>query len=123
VEVVASVLLVGTLLVGILIAHRRAASQTRLAYKRLEAIRALDALLTARQQQSAPELQLARGKPPGNNPFYWRSSLREEPALVALEASILRVELYDPDYLKGETLASVELVAPGAAMEQALARK
>ena len=113
VEVVASVMLVGTLLVAVLVAHRRAITQTRLAQRRLDAVEVLDQLLIARQGPDAEDYQLARGKAPGPNPFLWRSMLRDEASLVELSASVLRIELYDPAFKEGETLASVELLAPG----------
>jgi len=113
VEVVASVFLVGTLLVAVLVAHRRAITQTRLAQRRLDAVETLDQLLIARQGPDAEEYQLARGKAPGENPFHWRSMLRDESSLVELGASVLRIELYDPAFKEGETLAAVELLAPG----------
>jgi hypothetical protein len=113
VEVTASVFLVGTLLVAVLVAHRRAITQTRLAQRRLDAVEALDQLLVARQGPDAEDYQLARGKAPGGNPFHWRSTLRDEASLAELSASVLRIELYDPAFKEGETLASVELLAPG----------
>jgi hypothetical protein len=113
VEVVASVFLVGTLLVAVLVAHRRAITQTRLAQRRLDAVETLDQLLIARQGPDAEDYQLARGKAPGQNPFLWRSTMRDEPSLVELGAGVLRIELYDPAFKEGETLASVELLAPG----------
>lgn len=113
VEVVASVFLVGTLMVATLVSYRRAATQTRLAQHRLSAVEALEELLVAREGNHADEFQLARGKAPGSNPYHWRSSLREETSLAQLGASVLRIELYDPDFKEGETLAAVELLAPG----------
>lgn len=116
VEVVASVFLVGTLLVAVLVAHRRAITQTRLAQRRLDAVETLDQLLTARQGPDAEDYQLARGKAPGENPFHWRSTMRDEPSLADLGAGVLRIELYDPAFKEGETLASVELLAPGGSL-------
>jgi len=116
VEVIASIFLVGTLMVAVLVAHRRAAGQTRLAQRRLAAIEVLDALLAARQQPGTEELQLARGKAPGANPYLWRSSLRDDAALAPLGAGVLRIELYDPAFKGGETVAAVELLAPGGDM-------
>lgn len=116
VEVTASVFLVGTLLVAVLVAHRRAITQTRLAQRRLDAVETLDRLLIARQGPDAEEYQMARGKAPGEGPFYWRSSMRDEPALADLGAGVLRIELYDPAFKEGETLASVELLAPGGVL-------
>jgi type II secretory pathway pseudopilin PulG len=112
VEVIASVLLVGTLLVAVLVAHRRAATQVRSAQRRLDAVAVLDALLEALRKPDAGDLQLARGKAPGSNPFHWRSTLRHETALDALGAAIVRIELYDPEFDDGRTLASVEILAP-----------
>jgi type II secretory pathway pseudopilin PulG len=112
VEVVASVLLVGTLLVAVLVAHRRAATQVRSAQRRLDAVTVLDSLLEARRKPDAGDLQLARGKAPGSNAFHWRSTLRHEIALETLGAAIVRIELYDPEFDDGRTLASVEILAP-----------
>jgi type II secretory pathway pseudopilin PulG len=112
VEVVASVLLVGTLLVAVLVAHRRAATQVRSAQRRLDAVAVLDALLEARRKPDSGDLQLARGKAPGSNPFHWRSTLRHETGLDALSAAIVRIELFDPEFDEGRTLASVEILAP-----------
>jgi prepilin-type N-terminal cleavage/methylation domain-containing protein len=112
VEVVASVFLIGTLLVATLVAHRRAATQTRRAQQRLAAIEALEELLIAREGPDADEYQMARGKVPGENRYHWRSVLRDEPSLAQLGAGVLRIELFDPAIDEGETLASVELLAP-----------
>ena len=113
VEVVASIFLLGTLLAAVLLAHRRAVAQTRLAQRRIDAVETLEQLLIAREGPDAQEYQLARGKVPGENPYLWRSTLREEPAISQLGASVLRIELFDPAFKEGETLASVELLAPG----------
>lgn len=113
VEVVASLFLVGTILVAVLVAHNRAAGQTRSAQRRLSAIAALDGFLKARLQPDADHLQLPTGKLPGENPYNWRSALRYDPALDQLDAAILRIELYDPTFKDGQTLADVELLAPG----------
>ncbi len=116
IEVVASLLLVGTLLVAVLMAHRRSAHQTRTAEQRLAAIAALDDLLMLRanpSQDAAGEEQLPAGKIPGSNPFQWRTAERHDSAAELLGAVILRMEVFDPNYEQGVTLASVELLVPG----------
>jgi len=116
IEVVASLLLVGTLLVAVLMAHRRSAHQTRLAQHRLVAIAALDELLSLRvnpSSDSTGEEQLPAGKIAGPNPYQWRSTVRYDSDVESLGAIILRIEVFDPNYEQGETLAAVELLAPG----------
>ena len=116
IEVVASLLLVGTLLVAVLMAHRRSAHQTRLAGHRLTAIAALDQLLTLRanpEGNSSGEEQLPTGKIPGPNPYQWRTIERYDSDAELLGALILRIEVFNPNYGQGETLAAVELLAPG----------
>lgn len=116
IEVVASLLLVGTLLVAVLMAHRRSAHQTRLAGQRLSAISALDQLLTLRANpdgNTTGEEQLPSGKIPGLNPYQWRTIERYDSAAELLGALILRVEVFDPNYEQAKTLAAVELLAPG----------
>ncbi len=116
IEVVASLLLVGTLLVAVLMAHRRSAHQTRLAGQRLSAIAALDQLLTLRANpngNTTGEEQLPTGKIPGPNPYQWRTIERYDSAAELLGALILRVEVFDPNFEQGVTLAAVEFLAPG----------
>ncbi len=116
IEVVASLLLVGTLLVAVLMAHRRSAHQTRTAGQRLAAIAALDDLLTLRanpKEDTTGEEQLPTGKIPGPNPFQWRTEERQDSAAELLGAVIFRMEVFDPNYEHGVTLASVELLVPG----------
>lgn len=118
VEVVASVLLVGTLLTAVLTAHRRAAGQYREAERRLEAIGALEGLLEARSGGDAGELMLARGQVPGHPTLQWRSTLRDEPELAPLEAAVLRIEVFDPEHREGAALAWVELIEPSGRGEE-----
>lgn len=116
IEVIASLMLVGTLLVAVLMAHRRTTQQTRLAQQRLTAITALDQLLTLRanpNEQEAGDLQQPTGKIPGSNPYHWRTIERNDPAAESFGAMILRIEVFNPEFEQGETLANVELLAPG----------
>ena len=67
VEVVASVLLMGTLLTAVLVAHRRAADQLRCAQRRLDAVEVLEMFLELRAAEQHGELSLARGQVPGRD--------------------------------------------------------
>lgn len=114
IEVIASLMLVGTLLVAVLTAHRRNLQQTIRAEKRLAAVTALDALMTERMSPSSeknddlPEYQIA-----GYPDFLWRSHDRYDAAAESLGAVVLRIEVYDPNYKEGQSLAWVELLTSG----------
>jgi prepilin-type N-terminal cleavage/methylation domain-containing protein len=116
IEVVASLLLVGTLLVTVMTAHRRLVNQGRLAQERIAAVAALDELLASAQASGVDPLVQIQGKVPGNNPYTWRTSLRDDSAARSLGGSIVRIELYNQ---KDTTvaLATVELLQPGSSSE------
>ncbi len=105
-------------MVGILFAHRQNARQTRLAQNRLIAIAALDELLHAHfnlgdgaVDNAQLDFHLGTGKVPGDNNFHWRAIERYDAATDSIGASILRLELFDPAFDGGESLASVELLS------------
>lgn len=110
IEVIASLMLVGTLLVAMLKAHRDSSRQLQLAQRRLGAVELLDQLLVAPDQFV---LQQSTGKVPGENQLYWRTTTRVDRQSDFIGAMIVRVELFDPEYRDAETLASVEMLAPG----------
>lgn len=110
IEVIASLMLVGTLLVMMLQAHRDSAKQIVTANKRLAAVSLLSELLSAPDQFV---LQEPAGKVPGENSLHWRTLPRADRQAETLRAMIVRVELFDPKFREGATLASVELLAPG----------
>ncbi len=117
IEVIASLFLVGTLLVAILTAQRQSVRQMIMAGHRLEAVAALDQLLTGRDDPNAQtEEELPDNKLAGDNPFYWRASQRADSASETLGAVVLRIEVYDPQYREGETLAAVEMLAAGTSI-------
>lgn len=111
IEVVASLMLVGTLLVTVLTAHRQNARQTRTAQQRLAAINVLDELLSDPEMLAQMEPD---GKVPGEHPFYWRTSVRADAAANQLGAMIWRVEVFDPGYEEGQSLAYVEMLTEGS---------
>ena len=111
IEVVASVMLVGTLLVAMLKAHRDSARQLVTANRRQAAIEQLDELLSTPDQFV---LQEPTGKVPGDNRLHWRTTPRADAQAKAVGGMIVRVEIFEPDFRAGETLAWVELLAPGS---------
>lgn len=111
IEVVASLMLVGTLLVTILEGHRQCARQALTAQKRLAAISVLDLLLSDPETLALVE---PNGKVPGDSALFWRTSSRRDTGATALGAFVLRIELYDPNYAAGDTLSFVEMLAPGS---------
>ena len=117
IEVVASLMLMGTLLVAVLTAHRQNARQTRTAQQRLAAIEVLEGLLA---DPSGTALLEPDGKVPGENSFHWRTSVRRDAAADVLGALIVRVEVFDPDYEEGQSLAYVEMLTAGSGSPRGL---
>ena len=111
IEVVASLMLVGTLLVTVLTAHRQNARQTRTAQQRLAAIEVLERLLA---DPAGTALIEPNGKTSGKNPYSWRTTVSRGAAAEVLGALIVRVEVFDPNYEQGQTLAYVEMLSGGA---------
>ena len=110
IEVVASICLLGTLLVTVLVAYRNCSQQVRTAQKRLAALEALDQLLVEYSQPNSELLLESEAKLPGDNPFYWSVSQVDDVNARLLGAGVLRIELFDPEFLDGETLATVEIL-------------
>lgn len=113
IEVVASLLLVGTLLVAVMTGHRRLVHQARLAQERFAAVEALDDLLAHAENSDANPLVELEGKVPGNNPYAWRTTLRDDTAAAQFGGVIVRIELCAPSKDAGKVLAAVELLQPG----------
>lgn len=116
VEVIFSLALVGTLMVTLLIAHRRHTDQLALAEKQLVAIDALDQMMLAfyndgnAQVPTKVRFEQATGEVPGKPKLRWRRFVRNEGTAGGRIAEILRVEVYNSDFLDGKTLADVELI-------------
>lgn len=109
VEVVASIALVGTLLVTILMAYGRTARQVRLAQKRLAAIEAADQLMQQwlLDPQTVPIDQ--SGTISEEDRLEWRTQSIEKEGTEMLGVEVVRLEVFDhmrPD----EILASVEFL-------------
>ena len=117
IEVIASLVLIGTLMVGVLMAHRRCARQTKLSKRRMAAIEVLDGMMDDWAEPEADRtlsLDGASGKAPGDNKFHWRKLVAGQLPDELLGLSIMRIEVFDPSFESGDSLAFVEIVVPVA---------
>ena len=116
VEVIFSLVLVGTLMVTLLLAHRRNTEQLALAGKQLEAIDALDQMMVAFYQPSGgqfseqPLFEQITGEVPGRPALLWRRFIRNEGTTGGHVAVVMRVEVFAPSFREGKTLADVEVI-------------
>ena len=104
IEVVAGIALLATLLVSILVAHKKHAEQVRLAQKRLDAIEQLDQLLA---EWSAAGNWQPVGSAGDLAGFKWRVEAADSRVPDELGSEVIRVELFDDI----RVLASVELLS------------
>ena len=116
VEVIFSLVLVGTLMVTLLMAHRRNTDQLALAEKQLVAIDALDQMMVAFYRPSdgqfpeQPLFEQITGEVPGKPELRWRRFIRNEGTAGGHVAVVLRVEVFAPSFREGKTLADVEVI-------------
>ena len=126
VEVIFSLVLVGTLMVTLLMAHRRNTDQLALAEKQLVAIDALDQMMGAfykssngqssdgqssnGQASEQPLFEQTTGEVPSRPELRWRRFVRNEGTAGGHVAVVLRVEVFAPSFREGKTLADVEVI-------------
>ena len=121
VEVIFSFVLVGTLMVTLLMAHRRNTDQLALAEKQLVAIDALDQMMGAfykssdgqssnGQASEQPLFEQTTGEVPSRPELRWRRFVRNEGTVGGHVAVVLRVEVFAPSFREGKTLADVEVI-------------
>lgn len=115
VEVVAGLALLGSVLVGILLARAGYLRQAARSSRRLEAIAAADALLTAWHQDPALLKPESSGALAGDSQLAWRTAIVPSAEAQSLGARIVRLEVLDERAVASATpvLATVEfLVEP-----------
>ena len=131
VEVIFSLVLVGTLMVTLLMAHRRNTDQLALAEKQLVAIDALDQMMgvfyksstgqssngqssngqaSNGQASEQPLFEQTTGEVPSRPELRWRRFIRNEGTAGGHVAVVLRVEVFAPSFREGKTLADVEVI-------------
>lgn len=110
VEVLLGLALLAALLVSILTARSRAGRQTVLARAREEAIRSADRLLTHWWTDPTTFPRSATGVVPDAPQFTWRTRVIDNPSARNLGASVIRLEVNNPD--APEILVAVEVLLP-----------
>jgi hypothetical protein len=109
--------LLGTLLVGILVAHRRHAEQIRRATVTHDAIEAADKLLCQWHEQGILGPATAAGCIEGRDDLVWTWSVSAKAELRHVGAAIGRLEVFRTSD-RDEPLAQVELVTTASSAIQ-----
>ena len=108
VEVLAGTALIGTLLVGILLAEGRATQQQAQAGRRVTACALADGLLT---EWTAPGRSIPRehqGRISGNPQWAWRTHVVKSSLPEELDCEVISVEVYVADV--AEPMVDIEIV-------------
>jgi type II secretory pathway pseudopilin PulG len=115
VEVVAGLALLGSLLVGLLLAKAGLSRQRAEAGQRLEAIAAADALLAQWRSEGRPMLRHATGRTGLDGRFTWSTLLLRNERVAGMSIEVVRLELSGDGPRGAKVLASAELLlAPPA---------
>jgi type II secretory pathway component PulJ len=114
VEVIASLMLLSTLLVAILIANQRHAQQIRSARARLAAIAAAESIFTEWNTTNQWGAARAEGPVKDHPEFKWRWQLRESQELAQLGAAVGRLEILSQE---GASLTAIEVLTAGSPIQ------
>lgn len=106
------VLLLGTVLAAILIAHGRLAVQTRKAQARIEACRVLEDLMDVWWSDPSTFPRQGRGTPADAAGWRWQAHRINRPAVQAMGAEVVRVEVFQSRLSQTDAAASVEVMLP-----------
>ena len=117
IEVVAAVAILGTILVGVVLAKSRHTHQLALAERKMAAVRAADELIAGWWTGSGVPIG-GSGMVEGYEALFWQTRVVPNEAVGKLGASVLRVELFESgasEAARGnadDTLVTVDLVLP-----------
>jgi hypothetical protein len=102
IEVLAGLIILGTLLVSVSIARARFLNQWAEAEHRIQAVKGTDKLLAV-WLTGAPQMVpvASEGALPDAPGFVWRTHLLRDPGVQTLDAGIVRVEVFDT--MRGKT--------------------
>src|SRR5688500_5727143 len=95
VGVVGALALLGVLLVGTPLAKARSTRQAALADRRVEAVAAVDALLTAWRRDPQSLARSGGGRISGDAGLSWRTRTVPDAAVQELGAAVVRLEILD----------------------------
>lgn len=108
IEVIAAIAILGTVLVGIVMAKGRHMRQMALTHRQADIVSATDDLISRwwlnGQTIPAPRSGTLSGDPT----LVWQTRLVTHPVLKSLEAQVVRLEVFDTRALPGEQVASSE---------------
>jgi type II secretory pathway pseudopilin PulG len=111
VEVIASLLLLSTLLVATLVAHGRHARQIRAAKEQLAAVAAAEELLSEWNSSGQTGAPAREGKISGPLQLGWRWEVIETPELRPMGAAIGRLQIVSA---AGKSLTTIDVVTSGS---------
>lgn len=114
VEVVASLMLLGTLLVGILTAHRRHSEQVRGARERLAGVAAAEGLLERWRAEGAWGGTSNSGTFKDNSEFKWRWTITTPAEFRRMGAAKGRLEVIKRASAEDRPVVAIELVTGSA---------
>ncbi len=110
VEVIAGLVVLGTVLASVVIARGRFLHQRALADRQLRAIEAIDRLVeswTAGGTIFDTVPRFGSGPLPGVEGYRWRTAERRDPSAAALASHVIRVEVWGPGEAETEGRRSV----------------
>ena len=117
VEVLAGMVLLGTLLVWIILADARATAQAHKASVRLQACRIAEGLLQEWWPNRRQFPRQGNGEPPGREGWTWRTNVAADGEAEALGAETIVLEIFAPEAPADSPAASVAVLLPKAADE------
>lgn len=113
IEVVVSLGLLSTLLVGILVAYHRHAERIRASQESLNALDGIDRLMCNWTSQGISAPYPAHGELPGEDGFVWRTEAIETNYHEPLGIDIVRVAVFREESASaGDPIASIDLAVP-----------
>ncbi|QDV40312.1 hypothetical protein Enr13x_01180 [Stieleria neptunia] len=110
-EVIVALALMGSVLVGSMLAFSRHRKQLSMAEKRLEATRVADRLVHELSAQQGGLPIGTRGAVAGKRDWVWQTSLIGSTSLATVEMQVVRFEIMEID-AASTSLVSVDLVKP-----------
>ena len=95
IEVIAGLVILGTILAALLIARGRFAQQEAMAQRKLAATRSLDALVSQWLNGPVGAIPVSARGDLGESNQTWRTHLIPDPSAESLGAHVMRVEVFD----------------------------
>ena len=108
IEIVAGLVILGTILASLALARGRFARQWAVADRKLSATRALDSLIAEWMTSPVPEIPMNRqGQLKDVRNCVWRTRASRSSGKSKLNAEVVRVEVFDRDEVAKENAAAI----------------